>query len=512
MFDKILNVFGYEKKSETANQKTITDKWFPSYYAIGAGTSGENINNSNALTISAVYACINIISQDISKIPFPVYVPSEVGKEKVRNSLYTVLNHRANPETSAMDLRRVLTAHALNYGNGYAEIQRDLNGSVIALWVLPPTWVKPERDKDGNLIYRINSPNGTYYLFSHEVLHIKGLGFDGIQGYNVIQFANQTFGNSKAADKYAGSFFGNGSTMGGFLEHPENLSKEAQDRLLASIEGRHLGADKAHRVMVLEEGMKFNTYSIPPEQAQFLQTRQFNISEVARWFRVPNHKVNDLTKSSFNNIEEQSLDYVKDTLTTWMRAWEQEVWFKCLSEEEKAEGYYAEHKAEGLLRGDVKTRFETYAIGRQWGIYSVNDCLELENMNKVEGGDERLVPMNMTTLSSLAKENNNSSMLQSAYIKDIAGKLARKEIAELDKQLNRDDYDSDKYEEWFDRFYAKHNEYVIKTLSSLVKVEDTSLFTMQDKLTESNNQKEYFNVTKHSHQENIERAINEILK
>ncbi len=518
MFKKIRSFFDGTKKADTATTKTITNQWFPSSLISGNTTHGENVSYGNALTISTVFACVNVISQDTAKVPFYSFQKTDKGKERQNNKISHLLNFRPNPLMSSMDFRQTLTAHCLTYGNGYAEIQRDINNEITALWILPPDKVKPVFNEENKLIYEIHSHGRISYLYPEEIIHIKGLGFDGFQGYSVIAYASQSLGSALAQDKYAGSFFGNGASMGGFLEHPGNITDKAQKNLLESVERRHLGADKAHRLLLLEEGMKFNQASISPEDSQLLQSRQFSISEICRWFRVPPHKVSDLSKATFSNIEQQSLEYVCDTLTAWFKRWEQELWFKLFDDEEKEQGYYVEHVIEGLLRGDIGARYSAYATARQWGWLSVNDIREKENMNHIEGGDKYLVPLNMVDANTVNTEETTEEDLTGEKInklslsKDIAERIGRAELRELDKQINREDFNPELFSEWMNKFYSKHNEYVIKTLSIFSGEIEPDNFTMKKDLEESENKQGLFNTNKETYIDNLESMIYGFIK
>lgn len=507
MIKKLLSFFG--KRADTATQKTITNEWFPMHYLTGATTTtGEIVTQANALTLSTVWACVSVISEDVGKLPFHCFQKTDDGKQRVDNNIDHLLNFRPNAYTSAMDFRQCLTAHVLTHGNAYAEIQKDIDNKPIALWILPPDRVRP-KITDGTLLYEVKSNSGVYYLLPEELIHLKGLGFDGLQGYSVIQYAAQSLGSALAADKFAGSFYGNGATFGGWLEHPGNLSEGAAKLLRDSLEQRHQGASNAHRIGLLEEGMKFNAGTIPPEQAQFLQTRQFNISEVCRWFRIQPHKVGDLSRAHFTNIEEQELDYTTYTLGTWLRRWEQEVWFKLFSPEERETGFYAEHVIEGLLRGNIQARYGAYAIGRQWGWLSVNDIRQRENMNKVEGGDTYLVPLNMQDASAPPAPSAPQAKL---LAKDIAERLGKAELRELDKQLARDDFDPDKFDEWASRFYAKHNAYVKQALSVVSPTVDPTAFTLQKTLEQAENKRGVFEAQQNTHIDLLQERINELFQ
>jgi len=359
--------------------------------------SGVSVSNETALQISTVFACIRNISEDIAKIPLKVYRKQGDNKERIEHRVYELMNGQPNPEMTSMDFRQTLTAHALGWGNGYAEIERDIQGNPVALWPLTPRKVKPKRLDSGLIAYEIELDNGaTKNLGSDFVLHIKGLGDDGLVGHNVIQFARENMGLAKAAETFGSTYFGNNTILGGTLSHPTTLSKAAQDRLLANIKEKHQGPEKAHNLMILEEGMKWEKLVIPPEESQFLETRQFSVPELCRWFRMPPHKVADLQRATFSNIEHQDIEYVKDCLMAWFKRWEQVIWWKLFTEAEKKKGIYAEHTVEGLLRGDVQSRYAAYQIAlgnnNNPGFMTINEVRSLENLNSIDGADELFTP------------------------------------------------------------------------------------------------------------------------
>ena len=366
------------------------------------------INERNAMTIPAVFACVRAVSEDVAKLPIHVYRENTRGKERLRNHpLARLLRDRPNPQMSSFDLRSTVTAHAMTWGNGYVWIRRDGNGRPSELWPLEPDRVEVRYSSvnPDEIIYIYNNPlNGIREtLFADDIIHIKGLGYDGLIGYSVIAWARKSLGLTAAAEKFGSSFFGNSSLPKGVLEHPGVLGDDAQKNLRDSWEKVHRGAGNYGKVAILEEGMKFNAITIPPEDAQFLETRQFQIPEVCRWFRMPPHKIADLSRATFSNIEHSSIEYVSDTLLPWLVRWEQEIRRKCFTGGES--NLFAEHVTAALLRGDLKSRYDAYAIGRQWGWLSPDDVREFENLNPMEseGGSIYLVPTNMSNAEVFAK-------------------------------------------------------------------------------------------------------------
>ena len=321
--------------------------------------------------------------------------------------LYRLLHDEPNPEMSSFVFRETLMTHLLLWGNAYAQIIRNGKNEIIALYPLMPNRMTVDRDENGRLYYAyargqdevIRDKSRTVILSPEDVLHIPGLGFDGLVGYSPIAMAKNAIGMAIACEEYGAKFFANGASPGGVLEHPGTI-KDPQ-RVRDSWMSQFGGSANANKIAVLEEGLKFTPIGIAPEQAQFLETRKFQINEIARIFRVPPHMVGDLEKSSFSNIEQQSLEFVKYTLDPWVIRWEQSIMRSLLNKEEKAR-YFVKFNLEGLLRGDYQSRRNGYAIGRQNGWMSANDIRELENLDRIpaeDGGDLYLINGNMTKLA-----------------------------------------------------------------------------------------------------------------
>ena len=339
-------------------------------------------------------------------------------KEKALDeSLYRLLHDEPNPEMSSFVFRETLMTHLLLWGNAYAQIIRNGRGEVVALYPLMPNKMTVNRGEDGRIYYTYNrSPEeagkanglGSVTLDSRDVLHIPGLGFDGLVGYSPIAMAKNAIGLAIATEEYGAKFFANGAAPSGVLEHPGTIKDPA--RLRENWNSTFGGSANSGKVAVLEEGMKYTPISISPEQAQFLETRKFQIDEIARIFRVPPHMVGDLEKSSFSNIEQQSLEFVKYTLDPWVIRWEQSLSRSLLSPAEKATHFF-KFNLEGLLRGDYQSRMNGYAVARQNGWMSANDIRELENLDRIppeEGGDLYLVNGNMTPINKAgSKEEPN---------------------------------------------------------------------------------------------------------
>lgn len=378
-------------------------------FLFGPTTSGKSVNEFTAMQTTAVYSCVRILSEAIASLPLHVYRYKGAGKERVfDHPLYHILHDEPNSEMTSFVFRETLMSHLLIWGNAYAQIIRDGAGRVVALYPLLPNKMTVYRDKNGEIYYAYTrssdeNPNfkeyGTVMLRREDVLHIPGLGFDGLMGYSPIAMARNAVGMTIACEEYGASFFANGANPGGVLEHPGVLKDPAKVR--DSWNSVYQGSGNAHRIAVLEEGMKYQQIGIPPEEAQFLETRKFQINEIARLYRIPPHMVGDLEKSSFSNIEQQSLEFVKYTLDPWVIRWEQALAQSLLLPEEKKQ-YFIKLNVDGLLRGDYQSRMTGYATARQNGWMSANDIREMEDLNPIapeEGGDLYLINGNMTKLA-----------------------------------------------------------------------------------------------------------------
>lgn len=377
-------------------------------YLFGPSTSGKNVNEFTAMQTTAVYACVRILSETLAALPLQLYRYTPGGKERVYDHpLYHLLHDEPNPEMTSFIFRETLMSHLLIWGNAYAQIIRDRLGRVQGLYPLRPDKMTVCRDESGQIYYVYTKtsdenpaikPYGQVPLRKDEVLHIPGLGFDGLVGYSPVAMARNAVGMTMACEEYGASFFANGASPSGVLEHPGVLKDPAKVR--DSWNAVYQGSANAHKVAVLEEGMKYQQIGIPPEEAQFLETRKFQLNEIARLYRIPPHMIGDLEKSSFNNIEQQSMEFVKYTLDPWVIRWEQAMQKALFLPEEKKQ-FFLKFNVNGLMRGDYESRMTGYSIGRQNGWLSANDIREMEDMNPVpeeEGGNLYLVNGSMTKL------------------------------------------------------------------------------------------------------------------
>lgn len=364
------------------------------------GDSGAVVmSEPAALYAVPVYACVRILSETIASLPLHMYLRLATGGKTraTQHELAQLLHDQPNPDMSAFEMREALVGHLCLWGNAYAEIQRDKRGRVEAIWPLRPDRMTVERTPEIGLIYRYRLGDGTEKIFpGRQIWHIRGLSSNGVVGYSPIHLASQSIGLYKQTETYGSKFFSNDSRPGGVLKTASKLSPESADRLKETWEAAHRGSGNAWRVAVLEEGLDWQQIGIAPDDAQFLETRKFQITEIARLFRVPPHMLADLEQATFSNIEHQSIEFVTHTIRPWLVRIEQSISRSLIADQDRG-SVFAEHMIDGLLRGDIQSRYAAYAVGRQWGWLSVDEIREKENLNPLpdEKGTEYLVPMNM---------------------------------------------------------------------------------------------------------------------
>lgn len=370
--------------------------------------SGETVDEETCLGLSAVYNAVTLIAGTIGALPLHLLQTKNDRKRLADGRrLYRIMHDAWNPYQIAMSGRECLMAAVLLWGNGFCEIQRDGYGEVVALWPIPPSRVRIEIE-DGIPTYYVRVESVDILFPRSRILHIPGMGFDGYRGVSVVTMARKSLGHSMALETFGSLFFGQGTHPGLILKHPGLLSPEAHKNL--KEQGPLTSAEalwRSHRTVILEEGMSVERIGVSPEDSQFLESRQFQIPEVARWFNLPPHKLKDLTKSSFNNIESEQRSFYVDSILPWLVRLEQNYNLQLLTDGDRGMygggRLYFKHVAEGILRGDTAARGDFYQKMFNIGAFSPNDIRALEDLDPVPGGDIYLVPMNMTTLQNAGK-------------------------------------------------------------------------------------------------------------
>lgn len=394
--DRIAGWLGYAKRSNLSNPA----QWFVDWATGGAESStGVHVSHVNALKYAPFWAAVRIISGTLGMLPFKVYkrLPDEGGKiERGDHRVYALIHDAPNEYMDALTFKESRQAHVLCYGNAYAEIQRNGGGRPVALWPLLPDRTTRKITKDGMPYYEVRLKAGdTVTLPDDNVLHVKGLGFDGYTGYDVVTYHKEAIGYGIAVKEYGARFFGNGANPGGVLEHPTTLSDKAKAFLQKSWNDAHQGLSMSHRLQILEEGMKWHETGVDPQKAQALEVQKWTVDDCSRIFQIPPHKLGSMEFSKYNNVEQLNIDFVCTTMLYWFVKWEQEVNRKLFLPSEQGR-WFAEIAADGLLRGNTADRAALYASGRQWGWLSINDIHRKENMNPIgPAGDSYLDPLNM---------------------------------------------------------------------------------------------------------------------
>lgn len=368
-------------------------QWFRDWFAGGPPVySGVAVNEDTAVKLVSVFACVRLLSESISMLPFPLYKALKVGKEKATyHPLYSILHDIPNPECSSFQFRQIMMVNALLCGSAKAEIQRDSSGNVVALWPIPSRNIMTTRNsKTKEIVYLVHNPDGSETpLYPEQVFDLPGMGFNNVKTFNPVQLAREAIGLGLATEEFGARFFGQGTTGSGIVEYPGKMSDKAYDRYTESMRDKYEGLKNSNRLIFLEEGLKFHQLTIPPDNAQFLETRKFQVVEIARFFNVPPHMIMDFEGATFSNIEQKSLEYVTYSLMPWLVKWEQAV-YKCLLTPTERKKFYARISVDALLRGDIKTRMEGYHNMIQDGVYNADEVRELEDMNPQADGQGQI--------------------------------------------------------------------------------------------------------------------------
>ena len=399
-FPFIWKMNGDTEKRATVNWPNAgLDVWF-SDSGYQTSVAGVTVTEETALKHAAYWRAINLLSSQIASFPLRLYkrLPNGDTQEIVKHPAVRLLTKKPNEITDPFIYRETMQANVLTWGNGYSQIIRAKNSDPIELRILDSKNMNPRSDGK-KIAYNYLDKTG---IDSSEILHIKGLGFDGVKGKAPIQAAAESIGSGLAMQKYTNDFFKNGAKQSGVLMHPMNLSEQARTGVRTSFNKKM--KDKEGGTMILDEGMKYQNISIPPDQQQLLQSKQFSVQDIARWFGIPPFMLFEETRSTFNNISEQGISFVRYTLTQWVERWEAELESKLLTIEEQ-EDHFFKFNMDSLMRGNAKDRFESYRVGLDLGVYSINEVRRLEELNSILGGDEHLIQLNRTTLNNLGNGN-----------------------------------------------------------------------------------------------------------
>lgn len=385
----------------------LRDKALIDLFGVKTNQSGVTIDEHSAETFSAYYSGVTLLANVVSMLPTAVYEESETGGYEIKplHMGTRLFKNRSNANMTTVTMKEMLQRAAITWGDGFARIERAGGdaGPPVGLWPLSSEQVEPTYDDEsGELIYKFTKkyPGEEDRIYKkHEILHVPGMGFDGLKGYSVVKLANESIGLGVATEKFGASFFGNNAIPGGIITHPGDVDERGEQNISDEWEKKNRGPYKARRVIVLDEGMKYEPVGIPPEDSQFLQTRQFQVVEIARWLRIPPHMLYDMTGATFNTTENMSLQFLIYSIQPWLVRWIQECNIKLLTEDEQEKHTFSFDVSE-LLQMDSKTRWDVYSTGRNMGVYTLNDILRKERLPTLakQIGETRLAPSTMKIL------------------------------------------------------------------------------------------------------------------
>ena len=436
---------------------TSPPKWLLESFGLGDAASGVNVSVEGSLKVTAVLAGFTILTEDTSSLPLILYRRLERGKERaVDHPYYTLMHDAPNPEMTSMVYRELQVGHMLGWGNFYAQMLWDDTGTVVELWPLNPSRMEIFRQNGERRYLYTNDANQRVAFRQQDILHIPAFGFDGIKGYSRISLAKNAVGLALAAEKYGSRFFANDARPTVVLKSPKPMKPEAQKNLRESWNDIYRSAENAGKVAILEEGLDLETIGIEPEAAQFLQTRQFQVSEIARMFRIPPHMLGDVTNSTSwgTGIEQQELGYLSHTLRPWLVRVEQQLNKDLLLPAERTQ-YFFEHLVDALLRTDIKARMDAYAVAIQNSILSPNEAREAENKNPYDGGDTYRFPLN-TGIAGAQPGNRSSPRQIMPVLLDTADASPGMKPTNCRDACRRwlEKGKEEKYNAWLEEFYT----------------------------------------------------------
>jgi HK97 family phage portal protein len=462
IFGLFKNPFPFRAAASTPGPDS--DYWYQGYGM--TSKAGTNISADTAMNISAVFACVRVIAETVGMLPLNFYRRLERGKEKVADdTLYQLVSKKPNPWQTSLEWREMTVAHMALRGKGYSRILRDGMGDPRMLLPLHPDRMqKVEFDTDSlGMIYEYVDENGmTQSYTDRDVLHFKGLSTDGVDGLSVVGAARESMGLAMATESYGARFFSQNATPRIALKQPpppaKSMSPEAKERLTKAWRKAYAGLDSSHGVAVLESGMDVAQLGISNEDSQFLETRKFQVNDIARWFRMPPHMIQDLERATFDNIEHQSIDFVVHTMMPWFRRFESALDAQIIPDRQSRDHFF-EFLVDALLRGDAKTRSEVYKTSIVTGWMTRNEAREKENMNPLEGLDEVLTPMNMGGNPDDTKKppdamNGNGSKRFQAVAESAVARVMQIERETIRKALEKDSEEECKAS--IERFYKKY--------------------------------------------------------
>lgn len=433
----ILDIF--KRKPQSATMKE-PEWWRQQGFSQSTG-AGSHVSPDSALQVNAVYACVRILSETIASLPLKTYQETTEGRELVRHPLSALLGQSPNGEQTAFEVREFLMTNLGLRGNSYAQVIRR-GGRVVAIEPLNSRYMDVSRGANSELVFDYQQPGMPRVFSGGEIWRIAGLSSNGVTGMSPVTQARESIGIAIAGEKQAAKLFSNGAQIPGVLEFPDMLSDEQIEHLRTQFAEKHQGSDNAHKPLILESGMKYAAVGMSNSDAQFLESRKYQIADIARLYRVPLHMLNELDKATFSNIEHQSIEFVMHTIRPWLVRIEQSIARDLLTERER-QSIFVSHSVEGLLRGDTKSRYESYTQAINAGWMSPNEARKLENRNPEDGLDVFRSPLNMASTEEREEQVSNS----------LARVVADKEIKAIKAEIDR--LSPEQFNSWFPDFYDR---------------------------------------------------------
>lgn len=432
--------------------------------------SGVAVGPERALQTSAVWSCARLVAESIATMPIIMYRRlSDGGKERAYNHpLYSVLHDTPNAVMTAFAFKRVMMVHALLYGNGYALIQGGERGAVDHLTLVHPDAVRVETIPGGIRYQVMESPGKETPVNAEDMFHLPGLSLDGVSGLSLVAYARESIGLALAAESYSARFYSQNAKPGGLLKTPNKLTPEGAKRLRESWQAGHSGLNNAHQVAVLEDGVEWVQTGMTNQDAELIAQLDWSAADIARFFNVPLHMIQLMTKSTSwgSGIEEMGMEFVTFTLLPWIRNWEQLIQARLVL---APNTYFAEFLVDSLMRGKLSERYAAYAVGINNSWLSPNEVRRLENMNPIPNGDEYRMPLNMTQLGAepeptMTTTTSTNASHYALLLREAAGRVVRKEIAAMSKAAKRFENNTEAFKTCAATFYAEHGDYVEQVL------------------------------------------------
>lgn len=446
---------------------------------ISFSKNAGDVTTETALTVPVVFASVKIIAETMAMLPLLLLENTEDGRREARdNPVWRVLHDQSNPDQTSYEFRELMCAWACLTGTAYAEIERDNAGRVLALWPIPMHLVTPERDADGKLQYKVRNPanGGGAVLSADRMLKQIGFSWNGIQGVDMVSYFAQTIALAQSAETYSNKFFENGSQAGGALVYPGALTPEAKLNMKQSWETAHRGLTNAHRVAILEHGLKWEKMTVDPEAAQLIETRKYQVVDWARVTRIPLHMLSDLEHATFTNIEHQGQEFVTYTMMPWLTRFEKRYDASLLSEKER-QTLYTKHRVQALLRGDNASRATFYHQMLQDGVFSIDEVREFEDINAQPDslGDVYYRPLNLGLVGDGAPEPvtnpNDETRVADAFnivYRSALAEISAREKADIMRACEKRGADAVAFGADVAKFYESHAEYVARKLSPVI--------------------------------------------